>query len=138
MQNIHENSELLWKINKRCATQANYFRILRGQEKSVEEVSTRIGLCTLGAKSRIPLVKCNLFVGYKAAETLYTNQIGVNCTLHETHQVVDFINYNDSIVKEICRFLASNRLELLGRYTIVVNEANTAIGILLLVPDKDR
>ena len=51
---------------------------------------------------------------------------------------MNFINYDDGIVEKVAhRFLAGHGLQLFCGNSVVIDEPNSAVRILLFVPDKN-
>ena len=110
MQDVRKNSEFLWEIDERRATQTDDLGIARGQEEPIEHVASHIRLCPV-TKSRLPVCRPNLFGGDETAQTGQFDQIGIYRALHQPYQIVNFIHHDHGVVEEVAvGFLAGHRL----------------------------
>ena len=137
-EEIHQNSELLREVDERRAAQADDLGVASCCEEAIEEVATLvIGLvrttriiCLL-TQGRDPAAGGDRFKRDRASLASRERcQIRFNGTLHETGQIVNFVNDDDGVVERALRpRLARQLLQLRRRDAVVVDEGDTRIDL---------
>ena len=134
-EKVGQDAEFLGEIDDGCAREANDFAVFRASQEAIHEIGAlvvSIGLVTEGGGP----AAWHDYLEFEFALLGARDQIGYNGALHETPEIVDFVNDNDRIV-EMRGVLARNLFQFRRRYTIVTDEFDAAVdGLIDLLLDE--